>query len=323
MTEANGDPDYTLHDGKVSKEQKLMISYSGIEYTLESGTPTLHDLCVSLMRESRWCGGTKFFWPVGMHTQIVAGLLKKAYGEPRLTLAGYLHEADEAMGFGDICHGLKSTLVEIRSKKLRERFAVERLGIDLSVEFRDPRLKQADQDAAYAEMSMFFHESHAAKLPVQALEETRRFLTQKNYCVAEYLEAHGRPVSDLHMAIEEAAAEVLLEVSDKGYQAPQERLTSRTGQDLGPVDTSSFYGTGTVFTLPCYPRGHVQRVLNSFEEELRGGHKVAQHQGGAPDRTPAGGHLGGVAGKPEYLSICAFCGAEHRSGKLHQCHPEG
>lgn len=68
----------------------------------EFGAPSIHDLAVQLMRLCRFGGAGQLFWPVGMHSLLVADLLPR-----ELEVYGLLHDAAEA-AVADVCRPFKT-----------------------------------------------------------------------------------------------------------------------------------------------------------------------------------------------------------------------
>ncbi len=268
-----------------------MISRSGIHYDLAGGIPTLKDVCVALCRLPRWCGATRDFWPVAMHSHVVAEML--APHGVIMELAGLTHDIGEGMGLGDIASPLKSTQNKRAENVLRNRFAKEVLGLDLSVAWNLPMLHECDKAAAIVERQTMFDGKPTIERSV-GLDATERVRKRFSYMPAEYLCATGRPAYDLQNRIE--------------------TLTKLV---------KSHYAADTLQPLPDDAQRTVSPVALAGAEDGRRGDVVACDPRGAAGHAPEGTGVGRVREGTVYLDSCSACGAVFSSGSLHACHPEG
>ncbi len=291
-----------------------MISYSGTRYDLNSGIPTLHDLCVAHGRLPRWCGATLEFWPLLMHDHMVGDLLA-SYG-PRMELAATTHDIAEGAGLGDIASPLKSTQNRRAEKILRSRFAKEVLGLDLEAEWTSPILKEADLIARDYERQFLFGFNSVVNVSRENIEICKGTRAKYFYLSYEYLEANGQAVGDLQSRIERLVAEVKREDSRKnvtGYRAGR----------IGPFDMGCHPGTYSLQPLwPDPPSG------------VPGGQEAAQTQRGAGYGTSIGAdglayvaserdRSRGVEERASFISACSVCGAEFDpAASAHYCHPD-
>jgi hypothetical protein len=101
-----------------------LLTFSGTHVTPEFGAPNLRDIAVSLMREARFAGAGCLWWPVGMHSLVVADLLPKA-----LEHHGLLHDAAESI-LGDVSRPFKTPDTKAVERVLLRRI-YELLGIEL------------------------------------------------------------------------------------------------------------------------------------------------------------------------------------------------
>jgi hypothetical protein len=105
-----------------------VLTFSGTHVTPEFGAPNLRDIAVSLMREVRFAGAGRLWWPVGMHSLVVADLLPK-----ELEHHGLLHDAAESI-LGDISRPFKTP-----DAKAVERVLLRRIYNLLGIELPDAR----------------------------------------------------------------------------------------------------------------------------------------------------------------------------------------
>ena len=107
--------------------------------------PSVKTVARSLMRESRYCGNGDFWFPVGLHSFVVADILP-----PPLKLHGLLHDEPECLT-GDIPHDLKTKQQRDFEDLLLERFyRVHHLKIPTRAEHKE--IKRADRLAVNAEV---------------------------------------------------------------------------------------------------------------------------------------------------------------------------
>jgi hypothetical protein len=92
-----------------------MLTYTSREVTESGGCPSLLDISVQLGRIPRFCGATKTFWPVLLHSFVVADLLPK-----NLEIHGLLHDSSE-IAVGDIPGPHKPECIREFERALRKR----------------------------------------------------------------------------------------------------------------------------------------------------------------------------------------------------------
>lgn len=92
-----------------------MITFTGTHVSRDFGAPSVYDLSVQLMRLCRFGGGGQTFWPVGLHSMLVADLLP-----PELEHHGLLHDAAE-IAVGDVCRPFKTDAAREVERTVTER----------------------------------------------------------------------------------------------------------------------------------------------------------------------------------------------------------
>lgn len=105
------------------------MTHSGVHITPDSGSPEIIDIAIGLGRIGRWGGQSRFFWPVLLHSMVVADMLPA-----HLEAHGLLHDATEIL-IGDVPRAFKLPEVSALEKVLHARIA-KHLGL--------PELNQDD-----------------------------------------------------------------------------------------------------------------------------------------------------------------------------------
>jgi hypothetical protein len=124
-----------------------MMTISGNNVSRDHGSPSIYDIAVHLMRLCRYGGGTRVFWPVGMHTMVVADLLPD-----ELEVYGLLHDGDESVG-ADIPRPFKTNDYRSVMKRVRRRM-FNFLGVPPMTPEMELLVKAADNRSANAEMHL-------------------------------------------------------------------------------------------------------------------------------------------------------------------------
>lgn len=75
---------------------KVVVTYSGALVGRNFGVPTVYDIAVQSMRQCRWSGAVKIWWPVGMHALLTADICIKLF-PPDYVVYALLHDAAEAI----------------------------------------------------------------------------------------------------------------------------------------------------------------------------------------------------------------------------------
>lgn len=123
-----------------------MLTFSGVHVTQQFGAPTVRDIAVQLMRLPRFAAACDF-WPVGLHSMLVAGLLPAD-----LQIYALLHDAWEAVA--------NDTPRPLKTQEAKNLEAVGQARIYVSLGLTPPTkgialaVKRADLRACVAEGSV-------------------------------------------------------------------------------------------------------------------------------------------------------------------------
>jgi hypothetical protein len=123
-----------------------MITFTGTHVTRTFGAPSVYDLSVQLMRLCRFGGSCQLWWPVGMHSLVVADLLPL-----ELEHHGLLHDAAESV-VGDVCRPFKTDAAREMEAVVMTRIYAH-LGLDLPTDYEARLVHGADMCAVNAEGS--------------------------------------------------------------------------------------------------------------------------------------------------------------------------
>jgi hypothetical protein len=121
-----------------------MITFTGTHVTRNFGAPSVYDLAVQLMRLCRFGGGCQLWWPVGMHSLVVADLLPA-----EMEHHGLLHDAAE-VAVGDVCRPFKTDAARKLERAVTERIYAH-LGLQLPTQNEAKLIHEADMRAVNAE----------------------------------------------------------------------------------------------------------------------------------------------------------------------------
>ena len=120
------------------------VTYSGKHISAAGGSPDIIDIAVGLGRIGRWGGQSLLFWPVLLHSMVVADLLPT-----HLEAHGLLHDATEIL-IGDVPRAFKLPEVSALEEALHERIA-EHLGLPPINAMEREFIRHADNHALLAE----------------------------------------------------------------------------------------------------------------------------------------------------------------------------
>ena len=124
--------------------QRLVFhTFDGFVRPTES--PSVMTVARCLMRESRYCGNGLHWFPVGLHSFVVADLLPR-----ELKFHGLVHDEPECLT-GDIPHDLKTKRQRAFEDMLLERF-YHSVGVKPPTNAQHKLIKQADRLAVNAEV---------------------------------------------------------------------------------------------------------------------------------------------------------------------------
>ncbi len=126
-----------------------VLTYSGCLVGLNFGQPNIEDIAVQCMRQCRFAGALKEWWPVGMHQMLTADIVDMVLGHTELVLDCLLHDAPEAV-FGDTPTPVKTE--ERREHEHRLQYRIyQSLNITLPTSDQHVIIKEADTLALIAE----------------------------------------------------------------------------------------------------------------------------------------------------------------------------
>jgi hypothetical protein len=129
----------------MSKPTQVIYSYTGRLVGPNNDTPSLQDISVALGRIARYAGASVKFWPVLLHSMVVADLLP---GD--LKIYGLLHDSTESI-VGDIPRGFKPEWVSQIEHKMLGRILTD-LGIPSLSQSEYVVVKAADDRALFGEV---------------------------------------------------------------------------------------------------------------------------------------------------------------------------
>lgn len=121
-----------------------MYAYSGA-VVHPKGVPTVRDMAISLMREGRYAGAGRLWYPVGLHTFVVCDLLPD-----HLKFHGLVHDTPECVT-GDLPKPIKTDAIEAFEKMLLKRFYREVFKVPYPNKVDRVEVKAADIRAKYGE----------------------------------------------------------------------------------------------------------------------------------------------------------------------------
>lgn len=126
-----------------------VVTYSGSLVGLNFGQPNVVDIAVQCMRQCRFAGALKEWWPVGMHQMLTADIADTVLNRPELVLDCLLHDAPEAI-FGDTPTPVKTAERREHENRLQYRI-YQNLNITLPTSVQRVVIKEADTLALVAE----------------------------------------------------------------------------------------------------------------------------------------------------------------------------
>lgn len=139
-------PEYVDYvNAALTRPSLVIYSYTGRLVGPEHDVPSLQDISVALGRIARYAGASVKFWPVLLHSFVVADLLP-----PKLKIYGLLHDSTECI-VSDIPRGFKPASVSAIEKVMFDRI-LESLKIPLPTEEDHKLIKIADNEALFGEV---------------------------------------------------------------------------------------------------------------------------------------------------------------------------
>ncbi len=182
-----------------------MYLHSGTLVDLDSplGAP-VSDIAIHLCRESRFTGGTRQLFTVGLHSMVVDDLCRQ-----EITHHALLHDSPEIL-IGDVPRGFKTPdMKKLERKVLVWIYRGFRLELPFEDEWRE--VKAADERALHAEAHLIGPPGLSSKFPrdLGAEKVMERYLGLPYF---DYLDHDGPMVEAfavrLHLAIEKAGGRV-------------------------------------------------------------------------------------------------------------------
>ena len=168
----------------MSNHRGTLYTYSG-KIAFPGGAPSLLDTAISLSREGRFAGAGQRFFPVALHSFVVADLLG-----PALQFDGLIHDCPEVIT-GDTPKPAKTDEIELFEKELSAA-AYAAWGVYPPNDFDRYVVKEADRMAMRGEVytvgNIWLQPFH---IPCPEAEELI-FKYVKEYTYADMLEASGR-----------------------------------------------------------------------------------------------------------------------------------
>ena len=163
-------------------------SYTGQRITRDEGCLTLLDIAVGLGRVCRYGGGSTQFWPVLLHSFIVADLVP-----PELEAYGLLHDMTDVL-FSDIPKPFKTVETLALQHRIHNRQLLN-FGLPLLGEDDEERVQVADTRAFIGEKGILAPAAMVKALPGrdQEAEDLTRYYFQ-SYPIEALVNADGQPV---------------------------------------------------------------------------------------------------------------------------------
>ena len=134
---------------KTSVDVGGVLTYTGSMVGVDFGQPNVEDIAVQCMRQCRFAGALKEWWPVGMHQMLTADIMDRVLDHTDLVLDCLLHDAPEAI-FGDTPTPVKTAERRGQENKLQARI-YQSLNIKLPTDDQQLVIKEADTLALIAE----------------------------------------------------------------------------------------------------------------------------------------------------------------------------
>ena len=166
-----------------------LYTYTG-HVGFPTGAPNLTDIAVSLSRECRYAGNGVHWWPVALHSFVVADLLPI-----ELRLHGLLHDAAECVT-GDIPKPAKT--LEIEDMEILILNSIYReMGLPLPTKEQQQVVKEADKRTLHGEvytvgtraLREIYPRDHRAEELVdfyRLMFDVRDCINPEGKCVAEF-----------------------------------------------------------------------------------------------------------------------------------------
>lgn len=181
-----------------------VVTFSGSVVGLTFGTPNVIDIAVQCMRQARFAGSLREWWPVGMHQMLTANIVKEILGAPELILDCLLHDCPESV-FGDTPSPLKTDQRRRHENELLSR-VYQSLNIDLPTDAQHVTIKEADTLALAAEAAELGHQEFTSLIEEicrrnnndEKVAHACNLMRQlySNFSPLEAINSNGRHVND-------------------------------------------------------------------------------------------------------------------------------
>ncbi len=182
-----------------------VLTYSGSIVGLNFGQPNVVDIAVQGMRQCRFAGALKEWWPVGMHQMLTADIMDRVLDQQDLVLDCLLHDAPEAI-FGDTPTPVKTAERRGQEDKLQARIYLN-LNITLPTPDQHVVIKEADTLALIAEAvelgpPSFYIMIEELRVSIRsgmdARTHSQRIMAElyRTFNILDALNAEGRHVTD-------------------------------------------------------------------------------------------------------------------------------
>jgi hypothetical protein len=172
----------------------MYFTYSGHGIDAKTGCPSLDDIGVQLFRVCRYAGATQMFYPVGLHSMLVADIACLTH--PRLELEALLHDGSEAV-IGDIPSPVKTNDMRAIEKVIMTRIW-DSLCLPSTTQQDHDRVKLADRKALMAEAYLVappgLIEDYGAVYDPVVVKILNGYLNK--YTVSDMVEPRGKAVRD-------------------------------------------------------------------------------------------------------------------------------
>ncbi len=181
-----------------------VFTYSGSLVGVNFGQPNVVDISVQCMRQCRFAGALREWWPVGMHQMLTADIVDTVLKHPELVLDCLLHDAPEAI-FGDTPTPVKTAERRGQENKLQARIYVS-MNLTMPTTAQYLVIKEADTLALMVEAAELGPEAFLMMLEglrgivsdTNSVIHSRNLMIQmyRSFNPLEAINAHGRHVID-------------------------------------------------------------------------------------------------------------------------------
>ena len=190
---------------KTSVDVGGVLTYTGSMVGVDFGQPNVVDIAVQCMRQCRFAGALKEWWPVGMHQMLTADIMDRVLHHTDLVLDCLLHDAPEAI-FGDTPTPVKTAERRGQENNLQARI-YQSLNIKLPTDDQRLAIKEADTLALIAEAvvlgspsfySMIEERSGSIRSGMDKRIHSQRIMAElyRTFSALDALNAKGQHVAD-------------------------------------------------------------------------------------------------------------------------------